>query len=101
MELDRVSYGIAIFAITNTSDEAESFFAILPSAFQDEAKQALAALGARLEPGLAQLPPDPSEAKKQVEQRLEDIRLVEKAVGTDTVQLANEDCPRYSFLLLV
>src|SRR5437879_8502432 len=43
MELDRVSYGNAIFAITNTSDEAESFFAILPSAFQDEAKQALAA----------------------------------------------------------
>src|SRR2546426_1473275 len=51
MELDRVSYGNAIFAITNSSDEAESFFAILPSAFQDEAKQALAALGARLEPG--------------------------------------------------
>src|SRR3989454_1013011 len=68
MELDRVSYGNAIFAITNTSDEAESFFAILPSAFQDEAKQGLAALGARLEPGLAQLLPEPSEAKKQVEQ---------------------------------
>ena len=101
MELDRVSYGNAIFAITNTSDEAESFFAILPSAFQDEAKQALAALGARLEPGLAQLPPDPSEAKKQVEQRLEEIRLGEKELETDRVQLTKEYGPRYASLLMM
>src|SRR5207245_1736779 len=101
MELDRLSYGNTIFAITSASDEVGAFFAILPSAFQDEAKQALAALGARLEPGLAQLPPDPSEAKKQVEQRLEEIRLGEKELETDRVQLTKEYGPRYASLVLM
>ena len=101
MELDRLSYGNAIFAITSASDEVGAFFAILPSAFQDEAKQAFPALGARLEPGLAQLPPDPSEAKKQVEQRLEEIRLGEKELETDRVQLAKEYGPRYASLLMM
>src|SRR5437870_9258304 len=101
MELDRLSYGNAIFAITSASDEVGAFFAILPSAFQDEAKQAFAALGARLEPGLAQLPPDPSEAKKQVEERLGEIRLGEKELETDRVQLAKEYGPRYASLVLM
>ena len=96
-ELDRLSYGNAIFAITTTSDETEAFFAILPSAFQDEAKQALATLGARLEPGLAKLPPDSSEARKQVEQRLEEIREREMQLEHDKTQFAKENGPRYAY----
>jgi V/A-type H+-transporting ATPase subunit I len=100
-ELDRLSYGNAIFAITAASDETEAFFAILPSAFQDEAKQALATLGARLELGLAHLPPDPSEARKQVEQRLEQIREGEKQLENDRTKLAKENGPRYASLAIM
>lgn len=97
-ELDRLSYGNAIFAITSTSDETEAFFAILPSAFQDEAKQALAALGAKLEPMLAEFPSDPSVARKQVEQLLEEIRKGEKELEAERVQLTKENGQRYASL---
>lgn len=101
IELDRLSYGNAIFAITGTSDETEAFFAILPSAFQDEAKQALVTLGARLESGLAELPPDPSEARKQVEKKLEEIRESEKQLENDKIQSAKENGPRYASLAIM
>ncbi len=97
-ELDRLSYGNAIFAITSTSDKTEAFFAILPSAFQDEAKQILAAVGAKLETGLAELPPDPSVARKQVEQRLEEISEGEKRIEAARSELVKENGSRYALL---
>ena len=97
-ELDRLSYGNAILAITSTSDETEAFFAILPSAFQDEARQILAALGAKLELGLAEFPSDPSVARKQVEQTLEEVREGEKGLEAERLRLTKENGQRYASL---
>src|SRR5438876_4479492 len=49
-DLDRITQGNLIFAITNTSEETQTFLAIFPAAFQGEAKQVTTALGAKLGP---------------------------------------------------
>jgi len=61
-DLDQITYGNLIFVITHSSEKTQTFLAIFPNAFEDDAKQAAAALGARVEEPWTDLPEDPREA---------------------------------------
>src|SRR5207245_6392553 len=63
-DLDRITQGNLIFAITNTSEETQTFLALFPAPFQDDAKQMPTALGAKLAPPRTGLPSDPKRAKE-------------------------------------
>lgn len=97
-ELDRLSYGNVIFALTGSSEKGEQFFAVMPSAFQEEAKQSLTTLGARLESGLSGLASDPSVARKEVDQKLDETRSVEKSLRHEREELLKEFAPKYGSL---
>src|SRR5467141_4327299 len=72
-ELDQITHGDLIFAITNTSEETQTFLALFPTAFQDNAKQATTALGARIGPPWTGLPSDPKKAKEAIDLQLANI----------------------------
>jgi len=58
-ELDRITQDNLIFAITNTSEKNQTFLAIFPAPFQDNAKQATSALEPNLDhpgPGCPRTP---------------------------------------------
>src|SRR5207245_10064596 len=59
--------------ITHTAEKTQTFLAIFPRAFEDDAKQAATALGAKVEEPWAELPPDPKEAKEFTDVRLAEI----------------------------
>ncbi len=82
-ELDEVTYGNLIFAVTGSSGKTETFLAVFPSAFQDEARQAAAAVGSKLEPAWADLPTDPGLARKIVASRLEEVEQSSKQLEHD------------------
>jgi len=77
-ELDQITYGNLIFAITNTSGKSQTFLAIFPSAFQDDAKLAVTALGAKLGAPWTDLPTDPKKAKETIYLRLSELESAAK-----------------------
>ena len=81
--LDDVAYGNLVFAITGSSEKTQSFIAVLPSPFQEEARQAVAALGSNLEPSWTDLPADPIQAGKVIDRRLDEIERSTKQLEKD------------------
>jgi len=97
-ELDLITYGNLIFAITNTAGKSQTFLAIFPSVFQDDAKQAVTALGAKPGPPWTGLPPDPKKAKEVIDSRLLDLEKVSKELDEKKAGLAKEKGPRIKSL---
>jgi V/A-type H+-transporting ATPase subunit I len=97
-ELDRITQGNLIFAITNTSENNQTFLAIFPAPFQDDAKQATNALGAKLGPPWTGLPSDPKKAKEAIDLQLENIERESKSLEEKRVTIANEYSPRIKAL---
>src|SRR2546421_2703007 len=58
-DLDQITQGNLIFAITNTSEKNQTFLALFQAAFQDDAKKMTTALAAKPGPPWTGLPSDP------------------------------------------
>ncbi len=97
-ELDQITYGNLIFAITNTSGKAQTFLAIFPGAFQEDAKQAITALGATLGPPWVDLPADPKKAKETIDLRQSNLESLSKELEQKRVALARDHGPRIKSL---
>ena len=97
-EIDQITSGNVIFAITNTSESGETFLAIFPSSFLDRAKQAVTALGAKLGPPWIGLPLDPKKAKEEIDSKLGQIESTLKELDETKKRLAQEDGPRIKSL---
>ena len=93
-ELDQITHGDLIFAITNTSEETQTFLAIFPTPFLDSAKQATTALGAKIGPPWTGLPSDPKKAKEAIDLQLADIGRETETLEKKRAGLANEYGPR-------
>jgi V/A-type H+-transporting ATPase subunit I len=89
-DLDEITYGNLIFVITHSSEKTQTFLAIFPSAFEDDARQVASALGAKVEEPWTDLPPDPREAKQLIDARLRTIEEEEKQLGDKRESLAKE-----------
>jgi V/A-type H+-transporting ATPase subunit I len=100
-ELDQITRGDVIFAITNTSEETQTFLAIFPSSFIDNAKQATTALGAKIGPPWTGLPSDPREAKEAIDLQLADLEKESKRVEEERTRLAGEFGPRIKALAVL
>jgi V/A-type H+/Na+-transporting ATPase subunit I len=100
-ELDQITYENLIFAITNTSEKNQTFLAIFPSAFQEDAKQAVTALGAKLGPPWTDLPSDPKKAKKAIDLKLSELESSLKELEEKKTQLAKEEGPRIKSLTIL
>ena len=97
-ELDQITYGNLVFAITDTSEESETFLSIFPSVFQDDAKQAVSALGAKLGPPWTDLPTDPKKAKETIDLKLSEFESESKRLEESRNVLATEEGPRIKSL---
>jgi V/A-type H+/Na+-transporting ATPase subunit I len=97
-ELDTITHGDLIFAITNTSEETQTFLAIFPAGFLDSAKQATTALGAKIGPPWTGLPSDPKKAKKEIDLQLANIDKESKTLEEDRNKLAEQYSPRIKAL---
>jgi len=97
-ELDRITQDNLIFAITNTSEKNQTFLAIFPAPFQDNAKQATSALGAKLGPPWTGLPSDPKKAKQAIDLQLENIEKESKNLEEKRTTIAKEYGPRIKSL---
>jgi V/A-type H+/Na+-transporting ATPase subunit I len=97
-ELDRITQDNLIFAITNTSEKNQTFLAIFPASFQDNAKQATSALGAKLGPPWTGLPSDPKKAKEAIDLQLEKIEKESKNLEEKRTTIAKEYGPRIKSL---
>ena len=97
-ELDQITYGNLIFAITNTSEKSQTFLAIFPSVFQDDARQAVTALGAKPGPPWTDLPSDPKEAKEVIDLKLSDLDNSSKELVDKETSLAKDEGPRVKSL---
>jgi vacuolar-type H+-ATPase subunit I/STV1 len=97
-DFDEITYGNLIFVITHTSEITQTFLAIFPSAFEEDAKQAAAALGARVEEPWTDLPADPREAKKLIDARLKVIEETEEQLENKRESLTKEYGPRVKAL---
>src|SRR6266699_1527699 len=97
-ELDQITHGDLIFAITNTSEDTQTFLALFPTAFQDNAKQATTALGAKIGPPWTGLPSDPKKAKEAIDLQLANIDKESKNLEEKRVKLAKEYGPRIKAL---
>ncbi len=97
-ELDRITQDNLIFAITNTSEKNQTFLAIFPAPFQDNAKQATSALGAKLGPPWTGLPSDPKKAKQAIDLQLENIEKEAKNLEEKRTTIAKEYGPRIKSL---
>jgi len=97
-DLDELTYGNLIFVITHTAERTQTFLAIFPRAFEEDAKQATTALGAKVEEPWAELPPDPKEAKEFTDVRLAEIENAEKKIDHQRKLLTNEYAPRIKTL---
>jgi len=100
-ELDQITYGNLIFAITNTSEKNQTFLAMFPSAFQEDAKQAVTALGAKLGPPWTGFPTDPKKAKEAIDQKLFDLESSLKGLEEKKTRLATEEGPRIKSLTMI
>ncbi len=92
--IDSVTYGNAIFAITGSQGKNQTFLAIFPSAFLEEARQASTSLGAKLEPSMAELPTDPAEAKNSVKQRIDEVALSKDRLDIEWKSYTQDMGPR-------
>src|SRR5438128_2195698 len=97
-DLDELTYGNLIFVITHTAEKTQTFLAIFPSAFEEDAKQVAAALGAEVEEPWAELPPDPKEAKEFTDVRLAEIEDAGKKLDHQRELLTKEHGPRLKTL---
>ena len=97
-ELDQITHGDLIFAITNTSEDTQTFLALFPTAFQDNAKQATTALGAKIGPPWTGLPSDPKKAKEAIDLQLANLDKESKNLEEKRVKLAKEYGPRIKAL---
>ncbi len=93
-----VTYGNMIFAVTSSNEKTQTFLALFPSAFAEEAKQAGNALGAKLEASWAGLPTDLDEAAKQVDYRLQEIETSTKKLEQGREIFIEEQGPRIKAL---
>src|SRR3989475_7217452 len=99
-DLDEITYGNLILVITHSSEKTQTFIAIFPSAFEYDARQAAAALGARVEEPWTDLPSDPREAKNLIDMRLRAIEETERQLGDKRESLKNEFAPKIKALEL-
>src|SRR6266516_2109227 len=97
-ELDQITHGDLIFAITNTSEDTQTFLALFPTAFQDNAKQATTALGAKIGPPWTGLPSDPKKAKEAIDLQLANLDKESQNLEEKRVKLAKEYGPRIKAL---
>jgi V/A-type H+-transporting ATPase subunit I len=97
-ELDRITQDNLIFAITNTSEKTQTFLAIFPAPFLENAKQAASALGAKLGPPWTGLPSDPKKAKEAIDLQLENIEKESKSLEEKRTTIAKEYGPRIKSL---
>ena len=97
-ELDEITYGNLIFAITSSSEKSQTFLAIFPDAFREDAKQAVTAIGAKLAPPWTDLPSDPKRAKEEVDSRLGEIESSSKELEHQRESIAKESGPRIKTL---
>lgn len=93
-QLDEVTYGNLIFAITGPADKTQAFIAVFPSSFSEEARQSATALGSRLEPSWADLPTDPAEARKRIGSQIEELDSSSKQLQLDKEKISSEIGPR-------
>src|SRR6266705_923130 len=100
-DLDRITQGNLIFAITNTSEETQTFLAIVPAAFQGEAKQVTTALGAKLGPPWTGLPSDPKRAKETIDLQLANLEKESKNLEETRARIAKENGPRIKALAIL
>ena len=97
-DLDELTYGNLIFVITHSAERTQTFLAIFPRAFEDDAKQAANALGAKVEEPWVELPPDPKEAKEFADARLAEIEDGAKKIDHQRELLTSEYGPRLKTL---
>jgi vacuolar-type H+-ATPase subunit I/STV1 len=97
-DLDELTYGNLIFVITHSAERTQTFLAIFPRAFEDDAKQAATALGAKVEEPWAELPPDPKEAKEFTDVRLAEIEDATKKLDHQREVFTKEYGPRLKTL---
>jgi V/A-type H+-transporting ATPase subunit I len=97
-DLDELTYGNLIFVITHSAERTQTFLAIFPRAFEDDAKQAASALGAKVEEPWAELPPDPKEAKEFTDVRLAEIEDAGKKLDHQRELLTKQYGPRLKTL---
>gem|GEM_PF-1187806 len=97
-DLDELTYDNLIFVITHSTERNQTFLAIFPRAFEDDAKQAATALGAKVEEPWQDLPPDPKEAKEFADARLAEIEDKRKKIDHQREILTKEYGPRIKTL---
>src|SRR5437667_3483405 len=97
-DLDQITYGNLIFVITHGSEKTQTFLAIFPSAFEEDARQVAAALGSRVEEPWTDLPSDPREAKNLIDTRLQALEETEKQLDSKRESLKQEFAPRVKAL---
>jgi V/A-type H+-transporting ATPase subunit I len=100
-ELDKVTSGNTIFVITRTLDESVNFLAIFPTAFEKDAKQVVAASGAKLSPPLSNIPGNPAEARQSVDQKLTELKRDMVNLDKERESLRQEYAPKIKALSLL
>src|SRR2546430_1031568 len=93
-DLDQITQGNLIFAITNTSEKSQTFLAIFPAAFQDDAKKMTTTLGAKLGPPWNGLPSDPKKAKEAIDLQLANLEKESKNLEETRTRIAREQGSR-------
>src|SRR3989442_13683482 len=97
-DLDQITQGNLIFAITNTSEKTQTFLAIFPADFQDDARQVITALGAKLGPPWTGLPSDPKKAKEAIDLQLANLETESKNLEETRTRIAREQGSRIKAL---
>ncbi len=97
-ELNKITYGNLVFAVTGSGEKTQTFIAVFPNAFQEEARQAATALGSKLEPPWSELSTDPGEAKKQIDSRLAQNEQSLRQLEHDRAVLVRDYGPRVKSL---
>src|SRR5216683_1673092 len=97
-ELQQITNGDLIFAITNSSEKTQTFLALFPTTFQDRARQMTTALGTKLSPPLTGLPSEPTKAKEAVELQLLTLESEEKHLEQRRARISEESGPRIGAL---
>src|SRR3989449_11079342 len=100
-DLDQITQGNLIFAITNTSEKNQTFLALFPAAFQDDAKKMTSALGAKLGPPWTGLPSDPKKAKEAIDLQLANLEKESKNLEETRTRIAKQYGPRIKALAIL
>src|SRR6266446_10478105 len=100
-DLDQITQGNLIFAITNTSEKNQTFLALFPATFQDDAKKMTTALGAKLGPPWTGLPSDPKKAKEAIDLQLANLEKESKNLEETRTRIAKQHGPRIKALAIL